>query len=194
MTFTTQLFKSNHLLLEAYDLEKDPACEAAFTYDLNYVNAIDYELIPHPLTAFEVKTKREEQLKKGSETDNFFLFSIRTKEEDRFLGILSFPSVFWFNRYAYFKLFIGEADQRRAYFVEALDMALRYGLEELGLYSIFTVTHEAEPELMAAYLSAGFKIAVRQRENVFRNGKLIDRMYVEILQDEWKIRQAEVQS
>lgn len=194
MTFATQLFQSENLVLEAYDLEKDPASEAAFTYDFNYVNGIDYEIIPHPLTAFEVKTKREEQLKKGGETDNFFLFAIRRKIDSQFLGVLSFPSVFWFNRYAYFKLAIGEPEMRQAFYEEALSMALRYGLEELGLYSIYTTLSDDEPEVMAGLQNAGFDIAVRQRENIFRNGKLKDRIFMEIHQDEWKIRITGAQS
>ncbi|MHB8933760.1 MAG: GNAT family N-acetyltransferase [Bellilinea sp.] len=194
MTFATQLFQSENLVLEAYDLEKDPASEAVFTYDFNYVNGIDYEIIPHPLTAFEVKTKREEQLKKGNETDNFFLFAIRRKIDSQFLGVLSFPSVFWFNRYAYFKLAIGEPEMRQAFYEEALSMALRYGLEELGLYSIYTTLSDDEPEVMAGLQNAGFDIAVRQRENIFRNGKLRDRIFMEIHQDQWKKRVTEAQS
>lgn len=194
MTFTTQLFQSDNLILEAYDPEKDAVSEAALTYDFNYVNAIDYEVVPHPLTAFEVKKAREEQIKKGGETDNFFLFAIRRKTDNQFLGILSFPSVFWFNRYAYFKLAIGEPEMRQAFYDEALSMVLRYGLEELGLYSIHTTLCNDEPDVLAALEKAGFQIAVRQRENVFRNGKLRDRIYMEIHQDEWKKRISEEQS
>lgn len=194
MTFATQLFQSNNLILEAYDPEKDAVSEAALTYDFNYVNAIDYEVVPHPLTAFEVKKAREEQIKKGSETDNFFLFAVRRKSDNQFLGILSFPSVFWFNRYAYFKLAIGETEMRYAFYDEALSMALRYGLEELGLYSIHTTLTDDEPDVLAALEKAGFQIAVRQRENVFRNGKLRDRIYMEIHQDEWKKSITEEQS
>lgn len=194
MTFATQLFQSENLVLEAYDLEKDPASEAAFTYLINYVNIIDYELIPHPLTAFEIKTKREEQLKKGSDTDNFFLFAIRRKIDSQFLGVLNFPSVFWFNRYAMFNLAIGEPELRKAYFDEALSIALRYGLEELGLYSVHTTICDDEPEVMAALQNAGFDVAVRQRENIFRDGKLRDRIFMEIHQEEWKKRITEAQS
>lgn len=194
MTFATQLFKSENLLLEAYDLEKDPAAEAAFTYDFNYVPAIDFEVVPHPLTAFEVKAKREEQLKKGSETDNFFLFAIRRKSDEQFLGVLSFPWVFWFNRYSFFNLAIGEPDQRQAFYAEALKMAVCYGLEELGLFSICTSISEDEPEVLAALQAAGFQIAVRQRENVFRNGRLLDRIFLEIHQDEWIKRNSEVRA
>ncbi len=41
MTFTTQLFQSDNLVLEAYDPEKDAASEAVFSYDPNYAAVID---------------------------------------------------------------------------------------------------------------------------------------------------------
>lgn len=194
MTFTTQLFQSDNLVLEAYDPEKDAALEAAFSYDPNYAAVIDWDGVPHPLTVFEVKKKREEELKKGVEKDNFFLFALRRKSDNQFLGILTLPHVFWFNRYTFFKVAIGEAEMRQTYFAEALQMALRYGLEELGLYSMHTFSGEYESEVRYALEAAGFKAVVQQRENVYRAGKLWDRLFMEILQDEWKIHNAAEQS
>jgi RimJ/RimL family protein N-acetyltransferase len=194
MTLTTQLFRSKNLVLEAYDPEKDAASEAAFTYDFDYMSAIDRHETPHPLTAFEVKKKREEQLKKGSETGNFFLFALLRKEAGTFLGVLSIPRVFWFNRYANYALRIGEPDMRTAYYAEALQMAIRYGLEDLGLYSMVTTTGEYEPEIINSLQAAGFTIAVRQREAVFRDGRLWDLILMELLQEEWKKKSQEEQS
>lgn len=194
MTFTTQLFQSENLILQAYDPEKDAAVEASFSYDPNYANLIDWEIVPHPLSTFEVKKMREEQLKKGGEKDNFFLFGIHSKENGQFLGIITFPDVFWFNRYAFFKVYLGEPAARQAYLAEALHLALVYGLEELGLYSLYTSSGEYEPEVKQALEAAGFKEAARQRENVYRDGRLWDRVFMELLQEDWKVRSTEVQS
>lgn len=194
MTFTTQLFQSENLVLQAYDPEKDAAAEAAFSYDPNYASVIDWEIVPHPLSAFEVKKMREEQLKKASDKDNFFLFGIHSKADGRFLGIITFPEVFWFNRFSYFKVYLGEMEGRLALYSESLQLALRYGLEELGLYSMYTSSGEYELEIMQALQAAGFNEAVRQRENVFRGGRLWDRVFMEILQSDWLHNHVEVQS
>lgn len=194
MTFTTQLFQSQNLVLQAYDPEKDAAAEAAFSYDPNYANVIDSEIVPHPLSAFEVKKMREEQLKKESDKDNFFLFGVHRKADGQFLGIITFPSVFWFNRYAFFKIYLGEPEMRQDFYAEALQLALQYGLQELGLYSMYTSSGEYELEIKLALEAAGFHEVVRQRENVFRDGRLWDRVFMEILQTEWNIRNAEEQS
>ncbi|HWR66615.1 MAG TPA: GNAT family protein [Bellilinea sp.] len=194
MTFTTQLFQSENLVLQAYDPQKDAAAEAAFSYDPNYANVIDWAIVPHPLTVFEVKKMREDQLKKGSEKDNFFLFGIHSNADGQFLGIITFPEVFWFNRYSFFKVYLGEPIMRQALYAEALNLALVYGLEELDLYSLYTSTGEYEPEVKLALEGAGFQEAVRQRENIFRDGRYWDRVFVELMQSEWKIRHAEVHS
>jgi RimJ/RimL family protein N-acetyltransferase len=194
MTFTTQLFQSENLVLQAYDPEKDAAAEAAFSYDPNYANLIDWEIVPHPLTVFEVKKKREEELKKGSEKDNFFLFGVHNKSDGQFLGIITFPDVFWYNRYSFFKVYLGDPAIRQELYAEALQLALVYGLEELDLYSLYTSSGEYEPEVKQALEAAGFKEAVRQRENVFRDGRLWDRVFMELLQADWKIRGEEVKS
>ncbi|MRS02848.1 N-acetyltransferase [bacterium] len=193
MTFATQLFQSENLVLQAYDPEKDAAAESAFSYDPNYAVVIDQDMVPHPLTVFEVKKLREEQLKKASEKDNHFLFGVHRKSDGQFLGIIHFPSVFWFNRYAFFKVYLGELEMRQAYYAEALKLAMVYGLEELGLYSMYTSSGEYEPEIKQALEAAGFQEAVRQRDNVFRDGTLWDRVFMEILQEDWKTSNVEGQ-
>lgn len=194
MIFGTQLFESKNLLLEAYDLEKDPAVEAGFSYDLKYAAAIDFESVPHPMTAFEIKTKREGQLKKSSDANDIILFAVRAKSDGQFLGVLIFPWITWFNRFAFVRIAIGESERWGVYYPEVLEMAMRYGLEELGLYSICISTNESEPEVLAALQNAGFQIAARQRENIFRNGRLLDHIYLEFHQDEWQKPSTEVHS
>ena len=110
MTFATQLFQSENLVLQAYDPEKDAAAEAAFSYDPNYAVVIDPDKVPHPLTVFEVKKIREEQLKKGERKGQLFSCSVFIANRmDNSLALLHFPSVFWFNRYAFFKVYLGES-------------------------------------------------------------------------------------
>lgn len=192
MTFTTQLFQSNNLILQAYDPEKDAAAEAAFSYDPNYSRVISWS-IPHPLTVIEVKKKREEELKKNSEKDNFFLFSIHRKSDDAFMGTLNFPEVFWINRYAFFMLAIGDPELQPSVYPEALQLALQYGLEELSLHSMYTSSGDYDLVAYQALEAAGFTPAVRHRESVFRNGRLWDAVFMELLQDEWLKTRREVQ-
>lgn len=192
MTFTTQLFQSKNLILQAYDPEKDAAAEAAFSYDPNYARVIG-DGVPHPLTVFEVRKMREDEYKKQSEKGSHFLFGIHQKSDGALIGTLSFPEVFWFNRYAFFMLAIGDPEQQPICYPEALQLALLYGLEELGLYSLYTTSGDYDPAAFQALTETGFKPTVCQRENVYRGGHLWDVFYMELLQSEWLIHRSEVQ-
>lgn len=185
MKFTTQLFDSPNLKLDFYDPEKDAAEEASFTYDLNYAWAMDIDKAPHPLTTFEVKKKREEQLKKADENKAEYYFAIRRKEDGKFLGVVAIPWISWRNRNAGMRILIGDEDLRKAYTDEALLMALRYVFEELDIYSVDSFTGEFQPDVMEACRQAGMTECIRQREMVYRAGRLWDRVIMSMRQDEW---------
>jgi len=191
MKLTTQLFMSPHLKLDAYDPEKDAAEESGFTVDLNYLWAMNMEEAAHPLTVYEIKKKREAQLKKVVEGKPAGCFAIRRKEDDRFIGVVAFPWISWTNRNSDFRVMIGNVEKREEYLVEAVHMALRYAFEELGSYSVDSFTGEFQPEMMEACQQAGMRECVRQREAVYRNGRLWDRVIMAIDLDTWLERNDE---
>lgn len=184
--FSTQLFSSEHLLLEGYDLEKDVPIESAFTYDLNYAWKFSPDGPAHPLTVFEVKKKREAQLKKANEENaSCFYFAIRQRTDREFLGVLAIPWVFWSNREGGLTVLIGNPEKRGLYLDELLGIALTYAFEELSLYYLTVTSGEFEPETLAAYQRAGMQIAVRQKDMLFNSGRLWDRLILGMQQDQW---------
>lgn len=191
MNFATQLFESEHLILSAYDPEKDAAIEAGFTRNLDYAWAMDHAGAPHPLTAFEVKKKREESLKESEEKENSLYFSIRLKEDDRFLGVLTFPWISWSNRRGGFTLNLGDEADDKLYFEEALSMTLRYAFEELSLYHTHNWMGSHDENRLAHLTQAGMSVEVRQRQMVYRNGRLWDCLSVGISQEDWLRKNSE---
>ena len=185
MNFATQLFESEHLNLAAYDPETDAAIESGFTHNLDYAWSMRHDGISHPLTAFEVKKMREEALKESEEKESSLLFSIRLKEDNRFLGLLSFPWIAWSNRIGGFKLNFGVDADDGLYFEEALHMTLRYAFEELSLFHTHIWLGSQDDARLARLIRAGMSVEVRQRQMVYRNGCLWDRLSVGISQDEW---------
>lgn len=184
--FSTQLFQSERLYLEAYDPEKDSAAEAAFTLNLDYAWLLDPDEIPHPLTAFEIKKKREEQLKKAGENGSAFYFAIKSRTDEQFLGVVALPWVMWNNGEGVLQILVGEVEDRQAILVEVLDMALRYVFEELHLYYVSTGTAEFQPVMLETLLAAGFKPAVRQRQMAYRDGRLWDRLIAGMSLVDWQ--------
>lgn len=185
MNFATQLFESEHLIVTAYDPEKDAAIETGFTRNLDYAWAIDMDGIPHPLTAFEIKKKREEALKQSEEKENSFCYAIRTKSDDRFLGALVFPWISWSNRSAGFSLNLGVEADDDLYFEEALHITLRYAFEELDLNHAHTWLGSHDEMRLSRFVKAGMVVEVRQRQNFYRQGHLWDLLSVGISQRDW---------
>jgi len=185
MKLSTQLYNAPHLKLDFYDIEKDAAEEASFTYDLNYAWAMNIDGAAHPLTIFEVKKKREAQLKKSDESKTEYYFAVRRNEGDKFIGVVAIPWVSWKNRHAGMRVLIGKVDGWKNYIAEALHMALRYVFEGLEIYSVEIFTGDFQPEMMDACRAAGMLECVRQREMVYRGGRLWDRVIMTMQQDKW---------
>lgn len=185
MNFATQLFESDHLIVTAYDPDKDAAIEAGFTRNLDYAWSMDFDGIPHPLTTFEVKKKREEALKNSEEKENSYCYSIRLKADDRFLGVLVFPWISWSNRGAGFSLNLGVEADDELYFNEALYITLRYAFEELDLYHAHTWLGSHDERRLNRLLQAGMMVEVCQRQNFYRQGRLWDLLSVGISREDW---------
>ncbi|GAP15334.1 acetyltransferase [Longilinea arvoryzae] len=185
MKFNTQLFESEHLILTWYDLDQDAAIEAGFTRNLDYAWRMDVDGIPHPLTTFEMKKKREEALKKSEENGSSFCYSLRTKEDNRFLGVVVLPWVSWVNRDAYFYLNFGHEKDEECYFEEAVHITLRYIFEELGLHHTQTWLGSHDDARTARYTRSGMAVEVCQRQMVYRQGRLWDRLSMGISQQDW---------
>lgn len=189
--FNTQLFEAQSLLLDAYDPEKDAVIEAGFTrrWDYGWGSQLDAEI--HPLSSFQVKKKREEQLKRSAESRDSFLFAVRLRDDARFIGVLELPWVSWSNRLAWLKVLIGEEEMERLYLAEALNMGLRYAFEELDMALVASSTGEFQPNVLNTLLNAGMKAYVHQRQMVYFKTQYWDRIILGMSQAEWNTRYKE---
>lgn len=185
MNFSTQLFESEHLVLAAYDPDRDAAIEAGFTRNPDYAWSLDPDGIPHPLTVFEVKKMREEALKESENKENCIYFSIRSKEGDRFLGTVVFPWISWNNQNGGFRLTFGQEEDETLYFDEAMTLTLRYAIEELGLVHTNTWLGAHDETRVKRFFQAGLELEVRQRQMVYRHGRMWDRLGLGISREKW---------
>ncbi len=190
--FAKQLFETEHLLLEGYDVEKDAAIEAGFTRDLFYAWLLDPDEASHPLTVYEMKKKRQDQLKKAVENRNAFYFSVKNKADDgRLIGVLAIPWVMWSNGEAAMTVLIGEPESNRLYLAELLETGLRYCFEELHMYYVTTLGAEFKPDHLKAHIDAGMQIEVRQRQMIYWQGRFWDRLILGISAQQWNQRNTE---
>jgi RimJ/RimL family protein N-acetyltransferase len=73
---------------------------------------------------------------------------------------------------------------------EALHLLLDYGFNSLNLHRIFLRVNEDNPRAIRAYEKVGFQQVARYREAIFREGKYIDEVLMDILAEEYKLAQS----
>ena len=113
-------------------------------------------------------------------------YSIILEDGDRLLGNISLNNVDHLDRCATLGVFIGDTENHgKGYGAEAIRLLLDYGFRVLNLHSIMLSVYEDNQGAMACYKKVGFKEMGRRRESHNRNGKLIDVVYMDILEHDF---------
>ncbi len=73
---------------------------------------------------------------------------------------------------------------------EALSLLLDYGFNSLNLHRIYLRVNEDNARAIRAYQKVGFQQVARYRECLFREGKYIDELLMDILAEEYKSSQS----
>lgn len=71
------------------------------------------------------------------------------------------------------------------YSIEAQELILRFLFHELGLRVVRLWTHSLNIRAIKSAEKFGFKIALRQREGLYRNGQLADNIGMDLLREEY---------
>lgn len=105
---------------------------------------------------------------------------------DVLIGHISLHDIDHLNRNAFLGIFIGEEEHRnKGYGAEAIRLVLDYGFRTLNLHNIMLSVHADNYAGIACYKKVGFREAGRRREWVYKDGKYIDRVYMDILAREF---------
>ncbi len=194
------LFEGQQLRLTPLDLEKDAQVIASWTYDLDTASRLRDDQPARPMAALEIKKITERWMKESEDTNRQFLFAIRKRDtyntdNDCVIGILRIKHIEWVHSAAYLDLIISDQYNWQDYAQEALDLALRFAFDELGLFRITTVIAEHNQPANQLFEQANFTLEVRQRQSVYWNKRAWDKLYYGLLRAEWKMQQlAEVRA
>ena len=183
---TLPLFESNNLRLTPIDLDKDPQVIASWTYDLEIARRLREEPA-RPMPVFEVKKVYEGWVKDASENKQF-LFAIRCKDQEDVIGVFRIQYIAWVHGTAFLDLILGTPQDWQAYAQEALDLALRYAFEELGLFRVSVVVAEHDRPANELFEQARFTLEVRQRQALYWNKRTWDKLVFGLLRPEWKMQ------
>ena len=113
-------------------------------------------------------------------------FAIVLLDGDKLLGHISLHDIDHLTRHAFIGIFIGDGEYRnKGYGTEAVKLVLDYGFKTMNLHNIMLSVHADNGAAIACYKKVGFKEAGRRRDWMFKNGKYIDTMYLDILDHEF---------
>jgi RimJ/RimL family protein N-acetyltransferase len=178
------LFEGELVNLAAHDPERDPSVEARWTEDPCYWRRKD-ELPGQPLSAERIK-KRHEKQKGDEEANRLYTFAVRSRNDDRLIGLAEIRWISWPNRTATLQIVIGDpADQGKDYGRAALRLLLRFTFAELNLHRLTARVPEYDEAALSLYREAGFTVEVRQREARRLGDRYYDLIWLGLLRPEW---------
>ena len=111
-----------------------------------------------------------------------YQFAIVLLENDELIGFIDLHDIDQLYRNAYLGIVIGEDPYRnKGYGTEATRLILEYGFMTLNLHNIMLSVHADNLAAIACYQKAGFQKVGCRREAVFKEGKYIDKILMDIL-------------
>ena len=182
----TQLFEAKDVRFGPIDHETHPEIESKWTHDADFMRLMELKPV-RPLSPAMVKKQYETIEKEMDENKNLFYFTIRTREDDRFIGNALVEWVDWANGNGFIRLGIGAVeDRRKGYGSQALSMLLRYAFGELNLYRVTAVVPAYNEGAIRLFQKFGFMEEVRRRKAIHRYGEFWDLVSFGLLNAEWR--------
>src|SRR5512145_982735 len=108
----TQLFDAQDIRLGPIDHEVHAEIESRWTHDAEFMRLMELKPV-RPLSPAVVRKQYEAIEKAMDEDKNLFYFTIRARENDRFIGMALVEWVDWANGNGFIRLGIGAPEDRR---------------------------------------------------------------------------------
>ena len=132
----------------------------------------------------KIKEWNEKRNEKGPQPERFG-FNIRTLDGDKLIGFFGLYVELTHSE-GWVGIGIGERDfWSKGYGTDAMKLCLRYAFLELGLQRVALGLHGYNSRALRSYEKAGFTLEGRTRQDVLREGKRTDTLWMGILRDEW---------
>lgn len=177
-----ELFRGKLVRLAAAEPEASARADARWQRDSEFVRLAGGDLALFSEKKF--KEWVEKKVEKGPKPGRYS-FSIYSLEDDRLIGFLGL-GVDLIHSDGWVGIGIGEReDWSRGYGSDAMRLCLQYAFLELGLQRVSLGLHEYNPRALRSYEKVGFRMEGRCRQEVLREGRRTDTLWMGILRDEW---------
>jgi RimJ/RimL family protein N-acetyltransferase len=178
----TKLFEGELVRLTAVDPEKDADDIARWSHDSHYLR-----LRKSPPARPATPKQMQARLEKNYLGDDHFLFELRTLADNRHIGFVNLPLVFWRDGDAFIAIGLGEPEARgQGYGTDALRVLVRYAFHELNLHRVSLRVLADNARAIRAYEKAGFVTEGRERAADARDGQRTDILWMGLLREDWE--------
>jgi len=166
------------LYLSPFSADDAEVC-AKWAQWMNDKAVADYYGGYHNLVSLESAKKTLDELK-GCR------FNIVRLDGDALVGHISLHDIDQLNRHAFLGIVIGEeACRGKGYGAEAVRLVLGFGFNALNLHNIMLSVQADNAAAIACYKKVGFRESGRRREWIFKDGKYVDNLYMDMLAREF---------
>lgn len=154
-----------------------------YTEWMNDFEITDYTGRSGQITTFNGEKDYLENSARDTKNRNFDIVELN---DNKLIGALGLEHINWIERSAVLGIFIGDKNFRsNGYGAEAIKLLLEYGFKYLNLHSIRLSLISINERAHKCYLKCGFKDTGYSREEIFLNGKYYDKLYMDILENEF---------
>ena len=177
------LFRGQRVRFTLEEPETFARQEVGWQRDTEFIRLADSD--PIQLNS-EKKIKEwiEKQAEPNSSMDRYF-FTVRTLVEDKYIGSLGLW-VDLIHSEAWVGLGIGEREfWGQGYGTDMMKLCQQYVFEELGMARLSLGLFEYNPRALRSYEKCGFRMEGRSRQEMVREGRRYDSLWMGILREEW---------
>jgi RimJ/RimL family protein N-acetyltransferase len=177
------LFRGELVRLAMEEPESLAKAESRWQRDTEFRRLMDGDPA-FPMSEWKIKEWSEKQAEGGFKSERYS-FTVRTLAEDRYIGFLGLW-VDLIHRDGFVGLGIGERDfWSKGYGTDMMKLCQQYVFTELGLERLSLGLFEYNLRALRSYEKCGFRLEGRTRQDLLREGKRYDSLWMGILREEW---------
>lgn len=127
-----------------------------------------------------------EFLENAKDKEATFCIVANENGKEKLIGSISINDINHIHRMGTLGIFIGDSEYRsKGYGAEAINLILEFAFRYMNLNNINLSVYEYNARAIKCYTKVGFKEYGRRRKCIFMNGKYYDRVYMDILAEEF---------
>ena len=177
------LFRGELVRFTFEEPETRAKAEVRWQRDTEFVRLADGDP-SHLSSEKKIKEWFDQRSERGPKSERVS-FSVRTLEEDKFIGDLGL----WIDLIhseAWVGLGIGEREfWSKGYGTDMMKLCMQYVFTELGVERLSLGLFEYNPRALRSYEKCGFRLEGRSRKEMLREGQRYDSLWMGILREEW---------